>query len=273
MSDPPTPNSNELLATGGGNATASGVSFQAEVGTLFGVQLLSERRLDARLGLGDVRARSLRFETEAPVDDILVETDVSGWIFVQAKSSLTLSQTSNSEFGRVADQIVRQYHTCAQGTGRRGWDRPLDARRDRILIAVGRGAAASITDRLAAALNAVQAHSTAPIPTNQQSALDSFTGRLQDAWLALTGTALSDGEMRQLLSYVQVCKYDFRGADRRLAIEALRPLIRDEDGRKRARAATRRAASRLPASYPFRPRRQSRLPRRFKSASEGSPFE
>ena len=116
MSDPPTPNSNELLATGGGDATASGVSFQAEVGTLFGVQLLSERRLDARLGLGDVRARSLRFETEAPVDDFLVETDVSGWIFVQAKSSLTLSQTSNSEFGRVADQIVRQYHTCAQGT-------------------------------------------------------------------------------------------------------------------------------------------------------------
>ena len=36
---------------------------------------------------------SLRFETEAPVDDILVETDNGGWIFVQAKTSLNLSRS------------------------------------------------------------------------------------------------------------------------------------------------------------------------------------
>jgi hypothetical protein len=65
MSDPSQPGSDDLLASGGGNATASGVSFQAEVGAMFGVPLLSERRLDGRLELGDVRVRSLRFETEA----------------------------------------------------------------------------------------------------------------------------------------------------------------------------------------------------------------
>jgi hypothetical protein len=143
MSDPSQPASDDLLASGGGNATAIGVSFQAEVGAMFGVPLLGERRLDGRLGLGDVRVRSLRFETEASVDDILVETDTGGWIFVQAKSALTLSSKSDSELGRVVDQIVRQYHACAQGTGERGWDRPLQPRHDRILIAVGRGAAAS----------------------------------------------------------------------------------------------------------------------------------
>lgn len=229
MSDPSQPGSDDLLASGGGNATASGVSFQAEVGAMFGVPLLSERRLDGRLGLGDVRVRSLRFETEAPVDDILVETDAGGWIFVQAKSALTLSSKSDSELGRVADQIARQYHACAQGTGERGWDRPLQPGRDRILIAVGRGAAASIAEHLATALIAVQAKSTAPLPGNQQAALSTFTARLNEAWLALTGIAPSDAEMQSLLSYVRVCKYDFQGADRQLAAEGLRSLLQNED--------------------------------------------
>ena len=84
MSDPSKPASEQLLATGGGNATAGGVTFQAEVGALFAVHLIAEQRLSPRLELGDVRARSLRFETEAPVDDILIETDAGGWVFVLA---------------------------------------------------------------------------------------------------------------------------------------------------------------------------------------------
>lgn len=54
----------DLLASGGGNATAAGVTFQGAVGAGFAAQLLSERRLDERLKLGDVRIKSLRFETE-----------------------------------------------------------------------------------------------------------------------------------------------------------------------------------------------------------------
>lgn len=228
MSNPPIPTSNELLATGGGNATAGGVSFQAEVGAMFGVQLLGERRMDGLLGLGDVRVRSLRFETEAPVDDILAETDAGGWVFVQAKSALTLSTKSDSELSRVADQIVRQYHACARGDGARGWDRPLQPDLDRILIAVGRGAASSITDQLAMALSAVHASSSAPLPGRQQIALDSFTACLSDAWLAVSGAAPSASSMQSLLGYVRICKFDFQGADRQLAIEWLRPLLRDE---------------------------------------------
>ena len=228
MSDPFNPTSDELLARGGGNATAGGVTFQAEVGAVFAVQLIAERHLDARLELGNVRARSLRFETEAPVDDVLIETDAGGWIFIQAKSSLTLSAKSDSDLGRVADQIVRQYHACAQGTGERDWDRPLRRDLDCILIAVGRGAAGSITDQLATALNAVQANAAAPLPGNQRSALKSFIARLRDAWLALTGTAPGDSEMQSLLCYVRIYKFDFEGADRQLAVEWLRSLLRDE---------------------------------------------
>lgn len=209
MSEPLIPHSGELLAPGGGNATAAGVSFQAEVGALFAIHMLAERRVDGRLGLGDVRVRSVRFETEAPVDDILVETDSGGWIFIQAKTKLTLSTTPNSELGSIAGQIVRQYHACAQGNGARGWNRALLPDHDRILIAVGQGASAPITDHLAKALSALQAHSTAPIPGNQQTALDRFSTCLKDAWRALTGAAPGDDAIRTLLNYVRVCMFDF----------------------------------------------------------------
>src|SRR4051794_23370543 len=240
MIAPSDPEPNELLATAGGNATAGGVTFQAEVGAGFAVRLLAERRLNERFGLGDAKVQSLRFETEAPVDDILIETDTDGWIFVQAKSSLTLSATSDSELGSVADQIVRQWHACARGTRERGWDRPLEPSRDRILIAVGRRAPATVTEHLAAALAAIQANSAAPLPKHQRTPLDTFTARLSDAWQALIGAPLDDAAMQSILSYVRILKFDFDGADRQLAIEILRPLLNDENSAEAALAVLTR---------------------------------
>jgi hypothetical protein len=229
MSGSPKPTSDDLLARAGGNATAGGVTFQAEVGASFAVYLLAERRLSERCGLGNAHIQSLRFETEAPVDDILIETDLGGWIFVQAKSTLSLSGSSDSELGSVADQIVRQWHACAQGSGQRGWDRPLEPSGDRILIAVGRNTPATIAEHLASALASLQANSAAPLPMQQQTALDTFTARLHEAWHALIDVPPDSPTMRSLLSYVSICKFDFNGADRQLAVELLRPLLRDEN--------------------------------------------
>jgi hypothetical protein len=229
MSDPLKPTLDELLASAGGNATASGISFQAEIGASFAVQLLTDRRLNDRFGLGDTRIRSLRFETEAPVDDILIETDRGGWIFVQAKSTLSLSGSFDSELGGVADQIVRQWYACAQGSGQRGWDRPLEPNRDRLLIAVGRSTPATITEHLASAVASLRAHSRAPLPMQQQKALDTFTARLHEAWQALIGASPDRPTMQSMLSYVKICKFDIVGADRQLAVEFLRPLLRDEN--------------------------------------------
>lgn len=95
--------------------------------------------------------RSIRFETEAPLDDILVETDAAGWIFVQVKTSLSLSESLESEFGKTVAQIVRQWRACAAGDGKRGWDRSLANGRDRMLIAVGPGASGTVANDLASA--------------------------------------------------------------------------------------------------------------------------
>jgi len=217
----------DLLARGGGNATASGVSFQASLGAVFAIQLLAERQIDERLRLGEAQVISLRFETEAPLDDILIGTSLAGWVFVQAKTTLSLSENLDSEIGKTAEQIVRQWHACASGRGQRGWDRPLDPARDRLLIAVGPGASGTISRDLAMALSALQAASTAPLPSAHQQAVDKFSNLLSQAWQKIIGTTPSAIEIDSILRTVTVLQFDLAGADRTAAVETLRHITED----------------------------------------------
>lgn len=112
-----------------------------------------------------------------------------GWVFVQVKTALSLSENLESEFGKTISQIVRQWHACADGDGKRGWDRSLVAGRDRMLVAVGPGASGTITDDLAVALTALQAPSAASLAQTQQQALDKVRALLARAWLQIFGDA------------------------------------------------------------------------------------
>jgi SpoVK/Ycf46/Vps4 family AAA+-type ATPase len=211
----------DLLARGGGNSAAAGVSFQAAVGATFAARLLADRMLDERLRLGHAGIRSLRFETEAPLDDILVETDAAGSVFVQVKTALSLSENLDREFGKTISQIVRQWEACARGDGKRGWDRSLVAGRDRMLIAVGNGASGTITDDLAVALSSLQASSAAPLPQAQQQALDKTRALLSRAWQQIVGTAPAAQEVDAALRFVSIIQFNLDGPDRTAAVETL----------------------------------------------------
>ena len=56
------------------------------MGAVFAVQMLTESFGDEQLGLAPFRAKSIRFESDAPLDDIVVETDQDGWLLLQAKT-------------------------------------------------------------------------------------------------------------------------------------------------------------------------------------------
>src|SRR3546814_11422823 len=79
----------------------------------------------------------MRFETEAPVDDILVGTSAGGFVAIQAKTTASLSQDLGSLFGKTLSQFVRHGLACRDGDGTLRWNRPLDAQADRLFIAVG----------------------------------------------------------------------------------------------------------------------------------------
>jgi hypothetical protein len=238
----------DLLARGGGNATAAGVSFQAAVGAVFASQLLADRRLDDRFRLGDARVRSIRFETEAPLDDILVETDAAGWIFVQAKTSLSLSGDLNSEFGKTVSQIARQARTCAIGNDERGWDRNLVDGRDKMLIAVGPNASGTITRDLATALSSLQAAAAAPLPQAQQDALDKMRALLGSAWQQIVGDVPSAQDIDAILQFVTVIQFDLDGADRVAAVETLAHIVENADAASVVFDAVRRQCESLMAA-------------------------
>ena len=124
-----------LIARGGGNATSSGVLFESGVASYFGALMLAERNIDRFADLAPSVPIVVRMETEAPVDDILVETDTGGLIFIQAKTRIEFASGTGSPFAKTVEQFVRQWLVCASGSGDRQWNRPLDQAKDRLVLA------------------------------------------------------------------------------------------------------------------------------------------
>ncbi|MBB4373749.1 hypothetical protein GGD63_006577 [Bradyrhizobium sp. cir1] len=246
--DRQSPTEDDLLATGGGNATAAGVSFQAAVGAAFACRLLADRSLDERLRLGNANLRSIRFETEAPLDDVLVETSAGGWVFVQAKTSLSLSTKPDSELGKTAEQIIRQFQACACGTGERGWDRPLVTERDRMLIAVGPDAPGTIKRDLAIALASTQAPAAAPLPQAQQQALDKMRALLAGAWQKIHGVAPDSDELDSIIRFLSIIDFNLDGPDRTAAVETLAHVTENAADASAAFSTVERLCERLMAT-------------------------
>jgi len=179
---------NSLLARGGGNATSSGVLFQSSVASYFGAAMLAEKNIDRFSDLTGAMPVVVRMETEAPVDDILVETNAGGFIFVQAKTRVEFSTGPASPFAKTIEQFVRQWLVCAAGSGDRQWNRPLDQARDRIVLAVGPASSNGIKADLKRALEAKRAQATAPLPQDQQAALDRLTSTIDGIWRTSSAT-------------------------------------------------------------------------------------
>ncbi|MBW8636661.1 ATP-binding protein [Hoeflea sp. WL0058] len=215
-----------LMARGGGNATASGVSFQASVAAFLAAQGLAETPVDPRLSLGAAKPIALRFETEAPVDDILVSLDSDGWAFIQSKNRLSNSSSLTSELGKTCDEFARLWEATVSGTGQRGWDRPLIAGIDVMVIAIGPTSSATIKDHLTHALNIFRSGSPETLTNNQKTAFDSFR-KLVGAALTARGGAMAAVDPDIILKFVHVIEFDFGGAHRTAAEALLANALED----------------------------------------------
>ena len=207
--------------------------------------MLTESFGDEQLGLAPFKAKSIRFESDAPLDDIAVETDQDGWLLVQAKTKLSLSSSMASEFGKVAEQIVRQWHAGLAGKGARGWDRPLSLGRDRLIIAVGPGTSQTITIDLAKALSSLRAQATAPLPAKQRSVLRTLSASLKAAWKTVIGKNASDADIAAILPLIAIMRFDMAGPDRAAAIAQMRLLTLKAPSAHGAFVATERQSQAL----------------------------
>ncbi|WP_444980409.1 HTH domain-containing protein, partial [Methylobacterium trifolii] len=215
--------SKSLLAKGGGNATAGGVTMQASIAASIAVRLLAAVALDKRLGLGAAKPTAICFETEVPVDDLVIETEVGGWVFIQSKNSLTGRFVLTSELGKTCDEFARLWLLTKDGNGQRGWDRPLVGGKDAMLLAVGHETSGPIKVGLPKALNAVRMQSTATLAEAEQKLLVSFKALMRSAFDAHGAPA--DLDLDAVLRFIHVIDYDFGGPQRELAENRLKALL------------------------------------------------
>jgi hypothetical protein len=196
----------------GGAAAAAGIGFQAQLGALFGLQLLTQVPVDYVLELGAAIPMWIRFETEAPVDDILVATSQGGFIAVQAKTTVNLSSGADGGLAKTVQQFIRYWLACRDGQGEQLWDRSLDPSKDRLVLAVGPTAPASIRVDLPAALKSYSQPSPSALTQDQQRALEVFETCMREAWSNSTTEPWSPTVLQSVAPLVRVMTFDPAGA-------------------------------------------------------------
>lgn len=216
-------------SNGGGAATSSGILFQQQLGAHFVAQLLSGSRLDARLGLGNASPVWLRFETEAPVDDILVATSANGFIAIQAKTTLPLSDDEKRPFYRTVEQFTRHWLTCQDGNGSLDWNRPLTSDKDRLVLAVSTNAPASIREDLPAALSLFSQHCSGSMNQLQVKAFRIFERCISTAWNNITSDPLPYNLVSELCRLVVVLVVDVENMPSLACIQLAQSLAKDAD--------------------------------------------
>ena len=197
----------------GGSAAAGGFEFQAKLGAVFGLQLLAQRPVDHSLGLGAAVPAWIRFESEAPVDDILVATSRDGFIAVQAKTSVDLSPNSKGGLAKTIQQFVRHWLECRDGDRTDLWNRPLDPARDRLVLAVGPSAPSSIRLDLPAALRSLSQPAPIALNKGEDRALHVFKSCVEAAWVATTSERIPAQLLGELAALIRVITFDPDGTN------------------------------------------------------------
>jgi len=189
----------------------------------------------------------LRCETGEPVDDLLVGTAGEGFAFAQVKHHVDLSTDPTSEFASAIDQFVRQYVACWEATGAANpWQRPLDPRKDRLLLVTSPSSSAAVKEHLPAALTRLrslapgQRVEDAAVNANERGALQVTLDHVQRSWQAAFGKRPTADEVRDLLSLlrISVLDVDREGQAEREAKDLLRSGALQDTARGDAAWAT-----------------------------------
>lgn len=228
-------NTAPVRRSGSGQATSAGTSYQDRVAAWLAVRVLAESAASPLWHLSaDVSFEFVRCETEQAVDDIMVGTSADGFIFIQAKHTVTLSPRSTSDLAKALQQYV-QRHLAFRGSsqGLRRWERPLDPATDRLVLVVGPHSSASIREDLPAILRRArrlvrgQPISDSAQNANESRVFDVIEAHVSRLWRDLTGHAPSADEFLDLLQLLEVTtlSVDEDGSDELTAKDMLRREI------------------------------------------------
>ncbi|HEX2949157.1 MAG TPA: hypothetical protein VHV83_06265, partial [Armatimonadota bacterium] len=219
---------------GGGAATQSGTYYQNQVTAWMAVRVLAERDAATLWSLPtDTMFKAISCETEQPVDDLYVVTSDNGFIYIQAKHTLSLETAPNSEFGKTVDEFVRQFSKGCPAIPNLGFNaRQLDPSLDRLVLVTSKGSSNPIRLHLPAALHKHRNHSPAVrMNADEREAISKLRNHIKYSWEKYrSGVSPSDHDIDQLLAFIYVNEltFDNDGTSLREAKETLRRSVLSE---------------------------------------------
>lgn len=150
--------SEDKNSNSGGAAAHAGIGYQDRVVAWMCVQILAEQEAPPLWGWpADSTLEFIRCETEQPVDDAMVGTSHRGFAFINAKHSVSASRSEDSDFASALSQFVRQFLASTnQSKGSRPWERPLDTKLDRFVLATSSESSAPVKDDLPVVLDRIR---------------------------------------------------------------------------------------------------------------------
>lgn len=198
------------MGNSGGAATNSGIDFQQRIAALVLAHILADVKDYTTLQLGyGLDVKEVRFETNDSIDDLVI-VSTHGRTLVQAKRSLSLSESSDSEYSSVLKQFVAQYVDDNIST-------------DSYVLATSSRASQRITKELRKLTEAARLNETSgcdnPITKAEKDVLEKTRGLIQAHYVAKTGSLMSEDDFSNLFKRIRVAQLDIEeGAPLEMAV-------------------------------------------------------
>lgn len=206
---------NKIYASGGSAATQSGTDYQNRVAAWAAVAILAEGDASLHWKLpSHTRLQYIRCETEHPVDDIMIGTSDNGFIFIQAKHSMSLQKGAKSDLASSIEQFIRQFTVYRNTRGKQPWERPLNDKTDRLVLVTGPKSSATIRENLMSMLNRLrfltpgQPLESAAVNKKERKAFSVICNHIFSIWTRIYGEQPKDDDLQQLLSLIWVTTLD-----------------------------------------------------------------
>jgi hypothetical protein len=196
--------------SGGGKATAGGVSFQAQIAAWVAVHILAQKPVKQSFGLlNDAYPELVGHETEYAVDDLYVRFAPQGRLFIQATTDLTVSfkQSEQSKLEKTLVQGLKTWETLRQ-TNSSGFKQPLDRLTDAVIIAIPHAAPQTLEDLQAAfrSLDQITKWEDAPTGQMNQRQVEALTDTA-DLLRQSAATTLTDNELLEVISLFRLVRF------------------------------------------------------------------
>ncbi|MFC8664025.1 hypothetical protein [Streptomyces sp. NPDC057199] len=205
----------------GGSAGAAGFDYQARVAAWFASQVLAGAAAAGVRGLYSGAVLEVSCETGAPVDDCSVRLAEGAVLALQAKRSITLGTTQDSELAKTVGQFVQQHLWPGHAS-------------DQMVLVTTSDAPATVTKDLAGVLDLLREAPAGSSPATgfnkkQKHAYNTFVDHVKLAWKQHTTPSAdpSDEQLRALLAqcWVWVLDVEEGGAGEHNALTLLRTTV------------------------------------------------